>query len=135
MADPISRRTYPEQAEGQQTTHFGATTRSQRTGTHEHVSPGLLPDKSLSASMHEVTVSAFQEGYKVDAFAQEMFTKGDLSSAQGLLWHGDALMVPKHDSLRQDVLYKLHDASISGHPGIRRTKKLVRSYCWPGIGY
>ena len=43
-------------------------------------------------------------------------------------------MVPKHDSLRQDVLYNLHDASISGHPGIRRTKKLVRrSYWWPGM--
>ena len=134
VADPISRRAYPEQADGQQTAHFGAATRSQRTGTHEHASPGLLPDKSLSASMDEVTGSAFQEGYKVDAVAQNMFTKGDLSSAHGLLWHGDALMVPKHDSLRQDCLYNLHDASISGHPGIRRTKKLVRrSYWWPGM--
>ena len=45
VADPISRRTYPEQAEGRQSAHFGATTRSQRTGTHEHVSPVLLLDK------------------------------------------------------------------------------------------
>ena len=84
--------------------------------------------------MDEVTVAAFQEGYKLDADAQNLVTKGDLTAAQGLLWHGDALMVPKYDLLRQDVMYNLHDASISGHPGVRRTKKLVRRcFWWPGM--
>ena len=94
----------------------------------------LTPGKSFLASMDEVNVAAFQEGYKLDADAQDLVTKGDLTAAQGLLWHGDALMVPKYDLLRQDVMYNLHDASISGHPGVRRTKKLVRRcFWWPGM--
>ncbi len=135
VADPISRRTYPEQGADPPSAHFGAMTRGQRATVDATAEPQVVtPGKSFPASMDEVTVAAFQEGYKVDADAQDMVTKGDLTAAQGLLWHGDALMVPKYDLLRQDVMYNLHDASISGHPGVRRTKKLVRRcFWWPGM--
>ena len=129
VADPISRRAYPEQRSDQPTAHFGAATRGQRAaeGSASSVS---TPGRQLPVSMNEVTVSAFQDGYRLDTQAEGLLTKGDLTASQGLLWHGDALMVPKHDSLRQDVMFNLHDASISGHPGIRRTKKLIRRYFW-----
>ena len=135
VADPISRRTYPEQGADPPSAHFGAMTRGQRATVDAAAEPQVVtPGKSFPASMDEVTVAAFPEGYKVDADAQDMVTKGDLTAAQGLLWHGDALMVPKYDLLRQDVMYNLHDASISGHPGVRRTKKLVRRcFWWPGM--
>ncbi len=135
VADPISRRAYPEQGADPIPVHFGALTRgARRAATGSAVTPAVSPGRQLPVSVDEVTVSAFQEGYKVDAESQGMLTKGGLTAAQGLLWHGDALMVPKHSSLRQDVMFNLHDASISGHPGIRRTKKLIRRYFWwPGM--
>ena len=134
VADPISRRTYPGQVADHIPVHFGAMTRGQRSAAAA-ASPAVVPPgRQLPESFDEVTASAFQEGYKLDAEAQGLLAKGDLEAASGLWWHGDALMVPKYDSLRQDIMFNLHDASISGHPGTRRTKKLIRRYYWwPGM--
>ena len=79
-------------------------------------------------------VQGYATGYQVDAVVQSLVHSGALSSAHGLLWHGDALVVPAHESLRKDIMYNMHDSSIAGHPGMRMTKNLVRrEYWWPAM--
>lgn len=59
---------------------------------------------------------------------------GALIAAHGLLWHGDAMVVPAHETLQQDVMCSCHDASISGQLSIGRTEKLMgRTYQWPAM--
>ena len=72
--------------------------------------------------------------YQVEVVVQSLVHSGALSSAHELLWHGDALVVPAHESSRKDIMYNMHDSSIADHPGIRRTKNLVRrEYWWPAM--
>ncbi|KAG9458138.1 hypothetical protein H6P81_002646 [Aristolochia fimbriata] len=47
---------------------------------------------------------------------------------------GGRLYVPKHDSMRKDILRECHDTLWAGHPGQRRTIALVtRHFYWPGL--
>ena len=92
------------------------------------------PGNARPVLIDQATVSSFQKGDQVDAVVQSLVHSCALSSAHGLLWHGDALVVPAHESLRKDIMYNMHDSSIAGHPGIRRTKTLVRrEYWWPAM--
>lgn len=52
---------------------------------------------------------------------------------EGLLYtKGNRIYVPKHGSLRKEVLKECHDSRWAGHPGIDRTLALFEdSYYWP----
>ena len=132
VADPISRRPYTHDSAADHSAAFvGAITRGKQGPAQQ---AAISPGNGRPVLIDQATVSSFQKGYQVDAMVQSLVHSGALSSAHGLLWHGDALVVPSHDSLRKDIMYNLHDASISGHPGIRRTKHLVRrEYWWPAM--
>lgn len=44
------------------------------------------------------------------------------------------IYVPKHNSLRQDLLMMYHDAPMAGHPGQAKMRELItRDYWWPGV--
>ena len=134
VADPISRRPYTDDNTAHPSAAFvGAITREKHSSAAQQAAAKPLR-KDRPFLSDQVTVSSFQKGYQVDAVMQSLVYSGALSSAHGLLWHGDALVVPAHASLRKDIMYNMHDSSIACHPGIRRTKNLVRrEYRWPAM--
>lgn len=129
VADAIRRRPYPgDISADHRSVHVGAATRAQQKSGISAEAPG----KGHPVLTDESTAALFEEGYKLDNEVQELLHTNQMHAAQGLLWRGDALVVPEFKSLRQDVLFNLHDASISGHPGISKTKQLVRrDFWWP----
>lgn len=53
---------------------------------------------------------------------------------EGLVRRGEVLYVPEDPALRLKILKELHDSTLAGHPGRRRTRKLLqRYYYWPGM--
>ena len=52
----------------------------------KHQGRPVLTDKS--------TAALFDEGYKLENERQELLHTNQIHAAQGLLWHGDALVVP-----------------------------------------
>ncbi len=76
-----------------------------------------------------------QEGYGSDPWFAE---PSNISSARlhqvNGLWHTDnnQVAVPDVPNLRQEILFELHDAPYSGHPGVAKTKQAVKNlYWWP----
>ena len=134
VADPISRRPYTDDSTADPSAAFvGAITREKHSSAAQQAAV-KSPGNDRPVLIDQATVSSFQKGYQVDAVVQSLVHSGALSSAHGLLWHGDALVVPAHESLRKDIMYNMHDSSIAGHPGMRKTKNLVRrEYWWPAM--
>lgn len=55
-----------------------------------------------------------------------------LTQRDGLWWKGHCLVVPDNPTLRQGILYELHSAPYSGHPGVAKTLRAVQAmYWWP----
>ena len=130
VADPISRRPYTDDSPADPSAAFvGAITREKHSSAAQQAA-ARSPGNDRPVLIDQATVSSFQKGYQVDAVVQSLVHSGALSSAHGLLWHGDALVIPAHESLREDIMYNMHDSSIAGHPGIRRTKYLMRMEYW-----
>ncbi len=127
VADPVSRRPYPESAADHSPALMGVITRAPRSATTQVVE---APGDQGPVPIDQATAVSFQAGYQVDTEVQSLLDTGVLTAAHGLLWHKDSLVVPAHGSLRRDVMYNCHDASVSGHVGIRKTKELIRRQFW-----
>jgi len=57
------------------------------------------------------------------------------SIVDGVVYENGKLWVPQDDELHLEILREVHDQQSTGHPGMTRTKALLRRfYYWPGIG-
>ncbi|SJL05370.1 uncharacterized protein ARMOST_08737 [Armillaria ostoyae] len=75
--------------------------------------------------------------------ANELWDKGIAASLEhergitekdGILYYDNRVYVPRHPSLRGEIISQSHDHITAGHPGIAKTRELVqREYWWPKI--
>ena len=49
---------------------------------------------------------------------------------EGLWFRNGALIIPRHNNLRQECLERHHDSPDRGHPGADRTALAVRRHFW-----
>lgn len=94
-----------------------------------------LPDPLTLPPMD--LLSQLVEAYDQDLwFADPKHTDSlKLDESTGVWWRGNCIAVPNSPSLKAGILYELHDAPFSGHPGRDHTLKAVQhTYWWPRMG-
>lgn len=75
-----------------------------------------------------------QDGYSADEWFSDPNNTADLEFRDGLWWHGEQVVVPDATGLRRGIMYEMHDAPYSGHPGVSKTAKSVqRWFWWPSL--
>ncbi|SJL16884.1 uncharacterized protein ARMOST_20414 [Armillaria ostoyae] len=123
-ADLLSRRSDHDQGEddnGDITVlspeHFRAMIMPTATETHERVRTATrqkeLWDKGIAASLEH---------------------ERGITEKDGILYYDQRVYVPRHSSLRGEIISQSHDHITAGHPGIAKTRELVqREYWWPKI--
>jgi len=73
-------------------------------------------------------------GYALDPWFKNPVNLENLVFKDALWWHHNAIVVPKVDSLCEDILMECHDAFYSGHMGITKTLKQVETrFWWPSL--
>ena len=73
-------------------------------------------------------------GYALDPWFENPVKLENLVFKDALWWHHNAIVVPKVDSLCEDILMECHDAFYSGHMGITKTLKQVETrFWWPSL--
>ncbi|SJL08909.1 uncharacterized protein ARMOST_12283 [Armillaria ostoyae] len=78
-----------------------------------------------------------------ETHGRELWDKGIAASLEhergitekdGILYYDNRIYVPRHSSLRGEIISQSHDHITAGHPGIAKTRELVqREYWWPKI--
>ncbi|SJL18527.1 uncharacterized protein ARMOST_22120 [Armillaria ostoyae] len=123
-ADLLSRRSDHDQGEddnGDITVlspeHFRAMIMPTASETHERVRTATrqkeLWDKSIATSLEH---------------------ERGITERNGILYYDNRIYVPRHSSLRGEIIAQSHDHITAGHPGIAKTRELVqREYWWPKI--
>jgi hypothetical protein len=79
-------------------------------------------------------VQLMQAGYSADPWftAETNIAAEGLERRDDLWWKGTRVAVPNVPGLREGILYELHNAPYSGHPGMSKTLKNVGNmYWWP----
>ena len=67
-----------------------------------------------------------------DWYRLEKNTASLTRTLEGLWRKGDRVAIPDADGIRERILEAMHDAPLSGHPGVERTTELIsRFYWWP----
>ncbi|SJL18318.1 uncharacterized protein ARMOST_21904 [Armillaria ostoyae] len=89
------------------------------------------------------TVSETHEQVKTATCQKELWDKGIATSLEhergitekdGILYYDHRVYVPRHSSLRGEIIAQSHDHITAGHPGIAKTRELVQQeYWWPKI--
>ncbi|SJL13786.1 uncharacterized protein ARMOST_17234 [Armillaria ostoyae] len=89
------------------------------------------------------TTSETHERVKTATHQKELWDKGIATSLEhergitkknGILYYDNRVYVPRHSSLRGEIIAQSHDHITAGHPGIAKTRELVqREYWWPKI--
>ncbi|SJL01314.1 uncharacterized protein ARMOST_04634 [Armillaria ostoyae] len=89
------------------------------------------------------TASETHERVKTATRQKELWDKGIATSLEhergitekdGILYYDNRIYVPRHPSLRGEIISQSHDHITAGHPGIAKTRELVqREYWWPKI--
>ena len=69
-------------------------------------------------------------GYAHDEWFAQPSNTADPQFKDGLWWMGNRVAVPNVPGLRISILYELHDAPYSGHPGEAKTLKAVQNWSW-----
>lgn len=82
VADPVSRRSYPEQPADHMAALLGVITRAKAGALPKATAEA--PGSSLPVPIDSVTAALFQEGYKVDTDVQHLLDTGSLTAAHGL---------------------------------------------------
>ncbi|SJL04343.1 uncharacterized protein ARMOST_07709 [Armillaria ostoyae] len=123
-ADLLSRRSDHDQGEddnGDITVlspeHFRAMIMPTTSETHERVRTATrqkeLWDKGIAASLEH---------------------ERGITEKDGILYYDNRVYVPRHSSLRGEIIAQSHDHITAGHLGIAKTRELVqREYWWPKI--
>ena len=79
-------------------------------------------------------LSQLQAAYEQDNWFSKPENTGNLRQEDGMWWRGKQIVIPNHEGLKKGILYELHDAPYSGHPGRDHTIEAVqRLYWWPGM--
>ena len=95
---------------------------------------------SITATILHPDTSLWQrvlDGYKTDSYlnSRRALPANLIKYPDGAYrYRGTRLFVPDAKGLRDEILYELHDAQYSGHPGCRRLQStVVRHFWWPRI--
>lgn len=147
VADPLSR--YPaqlcavttrRQAKAPPTNHQPPTKRP-RTEQHELRGKTLVPTAPSTRTNPEVgtdslgLLSQMRAAYELDPWFSRAQNTANMRMQDGIWWRGAQVVIPNVDYLKRGILYELHDAPYSGHPGRDKTYDAVsRLYWWPGMG-
>lgn len=84
--------------------------------------------------VEEDLMVAIQEGYRLDPWFSIDSNLTSLKEEGGLWFREQKIVIPDVEYLRRGILYELHDAPYSGHPGVSKTLKAVSSmYWWPSL--
>ena len=95
--------------------------------------PAHRPDPMVPSDP-EALVDQLKAAYDQDPWFSESSNTSNLKFKEGIWWHGDKIAIPDNQSLKQGILYELHDAPYSGHPGRDHTLQAVqRLYWWNGL--
>ena len=95
--------------------------------------PAHRPDPMVPSDP-EALVDQLKAAYDQDPWFSESSNTSNLKFKEGIWWHGDKIAIPDNQSLKQGILYELHDAPYSGHPGRDHTLHAVqRLYWWNGL--
>ena len=95
--------------------------------------PAPGPSSSAGNSPGDL-LSQLTAAYEQDPWFAVPANTANLRHHDGVWWRGACIAIPNHDGLRQGILYELHDAPYSGHPGRDKTLASVQSrYWWPGL--
>ena len=95
----------------------------------------LLKDPG-GATLAEGFIEQIRQGYVRDPEVARYITRLEAGEnndweKQGELWYKDqALVIPRHNSLRQECIEKHHDPPTRGHPCANRTLKAIQEYYW-----
>ena len=109
--------------------HVESDVHSQESAS-DNVSGSCQPPGSLLFDFQRRCAAAYHKDPAcADGSYHKLYTE-----RHGLWWHGDKLVIPDADALRQYVLREMHDAPSGGHFAIRKTKKSIeRFYTWPAL--
>lgn len=89
------------------------------------------PLESLPVDLLSQLVDAYDQDLW---FAEAQHTHCLRKDEDGIWWRGNRIAVPDSPSLKASILFELHDAPFSGHPGRDHTIEAVkRTYWWPGM--
>ncbi|SJL06531.1 uncharacterized protein ARMOST_09872 [Armillaria ostoyae] len=87
------------------------------------------------------TLSETHEHVRTATRQKELWDKGITASLEhergiiekdGILYYDQRVYIPRHSSLRGEIIAQSHDHIMAGHPGVAKTKELVlRGYWWP----
>ena len=91
-------------------------------------------DSMPTAGQEPTLLDRCREGYSADPyFTDGAGAQSDSSFEKyGRLWlHGDAVVVPRDNRLRDDIVYEAHDGASAGHGGTKATlARLSGRYFW-----
>jgi transposase InsO family protein len=123
-----------EQPEGE--THASKRKRAAKRKEHRPVAaPAPAAATTELAQPILDLLTQLQLGYESDAwFSQAQNIETEKLRQEGGLWKTQCgqTVIPDAPGLRQEILYELHDAPYSGHPGVQKTLDAVkRLYWWP----
>ena len=109
--------------------HVESDVHSQESAS-DNVSDSCQPPGSLLFDFQRRCAAAYHKDPAcADGSYHKLYTE-----RHGLWWHGDKLVIPDADALRQYVLREMHDAPSGGHFAIRKTRKSIeRFYTWPAL--
>src|SRR6185369_14196498 len=104
----------------------------------------LIPPQRLSAALildEESLLTRIRKAPHDDYFNSKAGiarhsngTQYTLAEDDQLLLRDGRIYVPDHKTLRLEILQAHHDHRLRGHPGVRKTTKLLmRTYYWPGV--
>ncbi|GIL63439.1 hypothetical protein Vafri_17486, partial [Volvox africanus] len=90
------------------------------------------------SSLSSDLAACLKSAYARDPWFIDQNNVGHLSMQNGLWIRKEGLssqiVVPNDDSLRRDILSRIHEDPLAGHPGCTRTAELVRrSFWWPRL--
>ena len=93
-----------------------------------------LYDQVLEANINDEDCSTYREALEAGQTHSEGTNLRDCSVKEGALYRKDKLWVPGDVDLLLRIVRDAHDQPSAGHPGVKRTEKLIkRYYFWPNM--
>ncbi|SJL18610.1 uncharacterized protein ARMOST_22207 [Armillaria ostoyae] len=98
----------------------------------EHFRAMIMP--TISETHERVRTATRQKELWDKGIAASLEHERGITEEDGILYYDSRVYVPRHSSLRGEIIAQSHDHITAGHPGIAKTRELVqREYWWPKI--